>query len=604
MAVFKCKMCGGNLVPNQDGKTAVCDSCDSLWTLPNDQDERLANMHNRANDLRVNSEFDRAISVYEKVIAEDGTDAEAYWGLLLCKYGIEYVKDPATGRYIPTCHRAKYGSILNDPDYQNVISRADPDAKVRYEQQAKEIDSIMQEILSIAAKQERFDVFISYKEQDEGERTMDSFRARSLYDKLTARGIRTFYAPESLPLGKNYEPIIFSALHSARVMVLLGSKPEYFTAPWVKNEWARYLELINKGEEKTLIPAYWDLIPEIDFPREIASLQAVNMGTPVGELQLLEYIQKLTASRTGGQAAVAAASAAPTSQPGQQEVQPLLKRADIFLDNGQFDEAATYYNRALDKAPENAQAYWGLLLCRRKCRTAEDLIKRGKLFNDEIAYKNAIRFAKPELKKTYEAVHTAVLEQVERVCRALDDELRNKINQAGLRQAANDIQAQLQSQQEETSRFVASMKETADNIQQQISAMDTAAAPLQQNLNAAQQQYDQQRQRFNDESNPHNKVAMISNLIPLRQSVERAYTALKEQYVNSELASALHSQVVAYRRTDAVARQTIATYQELQQRIEAVTFQADELKRQCESLKAEVRVGEYEGAWQFLGRTV
>ena len=270
MAVFKCKMCGGNLVPNQDGKTAVCDSCDSLWTLPNDQDERLANMHNRANDLRVNSEFDRAISVYEKVIAEDGTDAEAYWGLLLCKYGIEYVKDPATGRYIPTCHRAKYGSILNDPDYQNVISRADPDAKVRYEQQAKEIDSIMQEILSIAAKQERFDVFISYKEQDEGERTMDSFRARSLYDKLTARGIRTFYAPESLPLGKNYEPIIFSALHSARVMVLLGSKPEYFTAPWVKNEWARYLELINKGEEKTLIPAYWDLIPEIDFPREIA----------------------------------------------------------------------------------------------------------------------------------------------------------------------------------------------------------------------------------------------------------------------------------------------------------------------------------------------
>ena len=604
MAVFKCKMCGGNLVPNQDGKTAVCDSCDSLWTLPNDQDERLANMHNRANDLRVNSEFDRAISVYEKVIAEDGTDAEAYWGLLLCKYGIEYVKDPATGRYIPTCHRAKYGSILNDPDYQNVISRADPDAKVRYEQQAKEIDSIMQEILSIAAKQERFDVFISYKEQDEGERTMDSFRARSLYDKLTARGIRTFYAPESLPLGKNYEPIIFSALHSARVMVLLGSKPEYFTAPWVKNEWARYLELINKGEEKTLIPAYWDLIPEIDFPREIASLQAVNMGTPVGELQLLEYIQKLTASRTGGQAAVAAASAAPTSQPGQQEVQPLLKRADIFLDNGQFDEAATYYNRALDKAPENAQAYWGLLLCRRKCRTAEDLIKRGKLFNDEIAYKNAIRFAKPELKKTYEAVHTAVLEQVERVCRALDDELRNKINQAGLRQAANDIQAQLQSQQEETSRFVASMKETADNIQQQISAMDTAAAPLQQNLNAAQQQYDQQRQRFNDESNPHNKVAMISNLIPLRQSVERAYTALKEQYVNSELASALHSQVVAYRRTDAVARQTIATYQELQQRIEAVTSQADELKRQCESLKAEVRVGEYEGAWQILGRTV
>ena len=36
-------------------------------------------------------EFDKAYGVFESIVADFPEEAEAYWGLCLCKYGIEYV---------------------------------------------------------------------------------------------------------------------------------------------------------------------------------------------------------------------------------------------------------------------------------------------------------------------------------------------------------------------------------------------------------------------------------------------------------------------------------------------------------------------------------
>lgn len=49
----------------------------------------------------MNAEFDRAATVYVSITGEFPEEAEAYWGLCLCKYGIEYVDDPLTGKKIP-----------------------------------------------------------------------------------------------------------------------------------------------------------------------------------------------------------------------------------------------------------------------------------------------------------------------------------------------------------------------------------------------------------------------------------------------------------------------------------------------------------------------
>ena len=92
MALFKCKMCGGDLNITADEKIIECEFCGTTQTIPTSKDENLQGLFNRANILRMKSEFDKAEQLYEMIIEKDETQAEAYWGLILCKYGIEYVK--------------------------------------------------------------------------------------------------------------------------------------------------------------------------------------------------------------------------------------------------------------------------------------------------------------------------------------------------------------------------------------------------------------------------------------------------------------------------------------------------------------------------------
>lgn len=69
-----------------------------------------------------------------------------------------------------------------------------------------------------------------------GRRTPDSVLANDLYHQLTQENLRVFFARITLEdkIGQEYEPYIYSALMSAKVMVVLGTKPEYFKAVWVK----------------------------------------------------------------------------------------------------------------------------------------------------------------------------------------------------------------------------------------------------------------------------------------------------------------------------------------------------------------------------------
>ena len=92
MTMFKCKMCGGNLEVKEGMTVCECEYCGSIQTIPSLDDEKKANLFKRAHRLRRACEFDKAAGVYECIIAEFQEEAEAYWGLILCKYGIEYVE--------------------------------------------------------------------------------------------------------------------------------------------------------------------------------------------------------------------------------------------------------------------------------------------------------------------------------------------------------------------------------------------------------------------------------------------------------------------------------------------------------------------------------
>lgn len=396
MSVFKCKMCGGTLEINENQTIATCEYCGSQQTLPRLDDNRRANLYDRANHFRRNNEFDKAMGIYEQILNEDGADAEAYWSLVLCSYGIEYVEDPATHKRVPTVNRAQFTSIFDDDNYKSALKFSDIYQRKIYEEEAKSINEIQRAILAVAQKEEPFDIFICYKENDNnGRRTQDSVLANDLYHQLTEDGFKVFFSRITLEdkLGVAYEPYIFAALNSAKIMVVLGTKPEYFNAVWVKNEWSRYLALIKQGQKKVLIPAYKDMDP-YDLPEEFSHLQAQDMSK-LGFMQdLIRGIKKISQSETPK--TIPVKEAVFTGE--NANVAPLLKRAAIFLQDCAWDKAESYCEKVLDVDPENSNAYIYLLLAHLKLSAQADLADAKDSFDSIDYYKKAVRFASNDLR--------------------------------------------------------------------------------------------------------------------------------------------------------------------------------------------------------------
>ncbi len=390
MSIFKCKMCGGTIEFEQGATVGVCDSCGTKQTLPRLDDDKKANLYDRANHFRRNNDFDKAMSIYEQILNEDNTDAEAYWSLVLCRYGIEYVEDPTSHKRIPTVNRAQFTSIFADEDYKSALQYADGYQKTIYEDEAKAIDEIQKGILAISQKEEPFDVFICYKETDNnGRRTQDSVLANDLYHQLTQEGFKVFFSRITLEdkLGTAYEPYIFAALNSSKVMVVLGTKPEYFNAVWVKNEWSRYLALIKNGAKKMLIPAYRDMDP-YDLPEEFSHLQAQDMSK-LGFMQdLIRGIKKIiepdTPKQTVKETVVVSTTNASTA--------PLLERVFLFLEDGKWQDANIYCEKVLDIDPKNAEAYLGKLMAELQVRNRKQLADCAEPFDDRDNYSKVLRF--------------------------------------------------------------------------------------------------------------------------------------------------------------------------------------------------------------------
>ena len=135
-------MCGGDLRIEEGTTVAECEYCGTKQTVPNADNEKKIKLFERANRLRAACEFDKAAGVYESIVADFDTEAEAYWGLILCKFGIEYVDDPATGDKVPTCHRSSFDSVLEDPNFELVMENSDAISRKVYRDEAKAIEEL------------------------------------------------------------------------------------------------------------------------------------------------------------------------------------------------------------------------------------------------------------------------------------------------------------------------------------------------------------------------------------------------------------------------------------------------------------------------------
>ena len=402
MSTLKCKMCGGTL-QYEEGKTVVkCEYCGSINTLPNVGNEKRLQLFERANRLRANCDFEKSSGIYEAIVAEYPEESEAYWGLVLCKYGVEYVDDPATRKKVPTCHRSSFESVFDDDNFEQVMETCDSSSRDVYRDEAKQIEEIRRGIVEISSKEDPYDIFICYKETDDnGDRTIDSLIAQDIYDALVAKRFKVFFSRITLEdkLGQEYEPYIFAALNSAQVMLVVGTSYGNLNAVWVKNEWARYLKLMETNKGKYLIPCYRD-IDAYDMPKEFSKLQAQDMGKVAAIQDLVRGIEKLIQhkeTKTVVQSGVDTAS--------------LLKRMNLLLSEKDWSNANILAESILASEPDNADVYIGKLMADMQVSEVKELEYCSKPLESSRNYKKAIECSEESVKQQLEQYNVATVQR-------------------------------------------------------------------------------------------------------------------------------------------------------------------------------------------------
>ena len=299
---FGGKECGSPHLKEKSGKL-YCTTCGAVFDKDTETNEErdarilyLSRLDGAEKKLRMSPpRFDDAEDEFRDFINHYPQNSDGYWGLVRARYGIKYEKD-ISGKEIPSCYKSNYEDFRSDSDFLKALKLSENEKiQKSYKDMAELIAEECEEWRKECEK-ERYDIFISFKAtEDNGVTpTPDPEELKELYTHLLTLGYKVFFSPMSMinKTGKYYDPYILNALQTAKVMIVYGSKPEYFTATWVQNEWERYLRMVSDGKKKkgSCLVAYKNFSPN-ELPHDLRKLQAIDAGQKIFYHWLIEKIK-------------------------------------------------------------------------------------------------------------------------------------------------------------------------------------------------------------------------------------------------------------------------------------------------------------------------
>lgn len=408
MENIRCKTCGGTV--SRLNNSYVCDFCHNRWIVDAADDIQAVDRANAWAALR-DGDFEKASQLFENIIIKDPQGHEAYWGRALSRNAIVYVTDLNENKKVPTCNNITEESFTNDVDVKKAISLAPNDIKEGYVQQSEQIEKIRLEWLEKARKEPAYDVFISYKDSDRDngiERTQDSIDAQDLYNALVNEGYKVFFSRISLrdKISEQYEPYIYNAIKTAKVMIVFGERASYFNSTWIKNEWSRFKTRIEKGEKhkNSLVVAYKGFDPN-ELPVVLKSRQCLNAGEMTFLSSLIKHIGrvieqspdtvrldriKIENVKIEKKTAKLSNATIQTREIGQGAIaevdiseQQTLSLIQTYIKASQWKEADSIIEDALFNNPSLAEALWCKLLVKYNAISTNNLLLESEHFTSE-----------------------------------------------------------------------------------------------------------------------------------------------------------------------------------------------------------------------------
>ena len=184
------------------------------------------------------------------------------------------------------------------------------------------------------------------------------------------------------------------------------NEKEYFESPWVKNEWGRYIELLEDNK-KYIIPCYRDM-DIYELPDELVSFQSLDMNK-LGFIQdLVRGIDKIFDRKTIENSQV-------YNQPIYQNVinvSAVIKRCEILIADKNYDKAEQLIDEVLNNDPTNAKAYILLLLMELGIAKEEDLLNYSAPLDSYGNFQKALQFANEDYREVLNNYNNTVKNRI------------------------------------------------------------------------------------------------------------------------------------------------------------------------------------------------
>lgn len=375
MISLKCTVCGGDI--GRNGDVGICDSCGRKISFEGLNEDRLIENRNRANEARVKHDYSAAERAWSRIAADEPDSAEAHWNLAISRYGIDYVWDDLTGEFHPSMNRIRWERFTDDSDYRLAVQYADENALVYYMQEGKQLDILQERLLSLIKNEPEYDVFLCV---DDAMPTSDRGYADEIYRELSGKNLRVFYGRNALEgVSKTeQEPYVFSALYSSKVMVLFASAAEQLYDLSVKNEWSRFLSLMEQDKQKYLIPAYIHMRPEF-FPDDIPAREALDLKNSGSMMDLVRGVL-----RFAGKDNVNA---------GYAEVLRIKQQMTDELKKKNFREVVRLGREGAEIAPDDPDIWYYLFLGENQAESDSDLSLKTIEWMDSRSFTRAYELA-------------------------------------------------------------------------------------------------------------------------------------------------------------------------------------------------------------------
>ncbi len=295
---FTCKCCTAPLdIGEAVGRAVRCKYCGTVFLLAREDEGKVADLLRSAELLLDTCKFDEAYTAYAKAAELDSEEPEAYFGMALAAFKVQYLKDEVNERLQPICHEISEKVFSDDKNFRRALELATDEQKREYLARAEGIDRIRKEFYALKESGLDYDCFLCTKVSDEhGGTTQDSHEAFKLYHHLKKKGYAPFYseAETGARTGSDYEALILYALYTSECMLIVCSDEEYLQTKWVKNEYMRFLHMLaNEEKERDALTFVFSGKPVEKLPSG-KKVQGIDLSKPDAYTRIEDFVQTHT----------------------------------------------------------------------------------------------------------------------------------------------------------------------------------------------------------------------------------------------------------------------------------------------------------------------